>query len=150
MKRSFLYTTIIALTALLTGCVTNNGDIGTWYGTWALERMTVDEADVPTVDENGWTCFAFQNDVVLITRTTALGDVTERYGTWTEQDGQMNFDFNHNDDFDPSVYTAPAWLHFVPAGVTRCKILSSSSKAATLQQVTADGLTVTYYLRKQH
>lgn len=152
MKRKLLYTAlytaIIAVVTLLTGCKTNNGDIGIWYGSWALDRMTVDGTDVPVVDEDGWTNFAFQNNVVLITRTTEPGEVTECFGTWAEEDGEMVFDYNHTDDYDPSVYTAPAWLYFTNHAVTRCKILSSNKKNVTLQQVTADGRTITYYLRK--
>ena len=77
MRRTLTYTVIIAVLTLLTACTTNNGDIGIWYGTWSLERMTVDGTDVPVNDGNGWTNFAFQNNVVLITRTTPLHDVTE-------------------------------------------------------------------------
>lgn len=150
MRRTLLYTVLAVLT-LMTACTTNNGDIGIWYGTWSLERMTVDGTDVPVEDENGWTNFAFQNNVVLITRTTPLHDVTECFGTWMEEDGEMLFDYSHRDDMDDqSNYAAPTWLFFTPGGMTRCRILASDSKAVTLQQITADGRTVTYYLRKQH
>lgn len=153
MRRTLTYTVIIAVLTLLTACTTNNGDIGIWYGTWSLERMTVDGTDVPVNDGNGWTNFAFQNNVVLITRTTPLHDVTECFGTWAEDGSEMIFDYSHHDDmgdYAQVTYAAPAWLYFTPAGTTRCRILTSGSKEVTLRQITADGRTVTYYLRKQH
>ncbi len=153
MKRTLFYTVFLLTLGLFTGCKTNNGDIGIWYGLWSLERMAVDGVEDKSLDSDGWTNFAFQNNVVLITRTTPLADVTECYGTWHEENGEIDFDYNHRDDmgdYAQSIYDAPAWLYFTPKGVTRCKILSSTSKVVTLQQITSDGKTVTYYLRKQH
>lgn len=150
MKRIALY---ICLLLVMTSCKTNNGDIGRWYGLWTLERMAVDGTDVPAVTDEGWTNFAFQNDVVLITRTDRLGDVDERFGTWTETDGFMDLDYGHRDDLGEGnqyIYKAPEWLYFIPDGVTRCRILSARDCCVILQQTDAQGRVITYCLKKQN
>lgn len=153
IKRTLSYIVLAVMMSLLGGCTTNNGDIGIWYGLWSLDRLTVDGADDTAYNFDGWTNFAFQNNVVLITKTNQLADVTECYGTWQQDGDEMVFDYNHHDNLDEQsqqIYNAPAWIYFAAKSVTRCRILSSDSKTVTLQQVTADGKTVTYYLSKQH
>ena len=147
--------TLLVLT-LLTGCVTNNGDIGRYYGVWALDRMTVDGADDtsfshgPGTREDSWTCFSFQNSVVCIARYNALQDRDERWGTWSEDGKELTLDFTHRDDSgNPDYYTAPAWILMEP-GTTVCRIEAATDRAMTLSFTDTRGRRIVYYLRKTY
>ena len=42
MKRTISTLLIAILLPVIAGCTRNDGDIGTWFGSWKLERITID------------------------------------------------------------------------------------------------------------
>lgn len=135
-------------------CVTNNGDIGIYYGTWAVESVTVDGHELDGWNAGGtWSNFSFQNNIVCVARYDRLQDKTECWGTWEERDGILYMDFTHSDDrFEPGtgIYAAPEWLGFEPDAVTRLRIDSATGSEMTLTNVKADGNAIVYRLRKTY
>ena len=43
---TILGTIALLLAAIISGCVTNNGDIGNLYGIWRLDKLVVDGTDI--------------------------------------------------------------------------------------------------------
>lgn len=153
MKSCNTHITLIGLLLcmVLTACKTNNGDIGPWYGVWALEQVEVDgKADtswqLPGYDTN----FQFQNNIVVIAQQNLLGDYTQSVGTWTEDGRSVIFDFTHSsDDFKPGtgIYHAPSWI-LMDNGVTACNIDHYSKRKMILSFVNSNGQHITYTLYK--
>lgn len=149
---------ILIITVLLTltesGCVTNNGDIGDYYGTWALDEITVDGTRNDSWNADGtWTNWSFQNNIICIARFNDLGDKTEAWGTWSEQDGKLLLDYTHREngtEYQPYPYVAPRWIFFRPDAVNVMKIDSRNGRKMVLSATGEDGATITYSLRKTY
>jgi hypothetical protein len=143
---------IFALVIALTGCRTNNGDIGVYYGSWALKSVTIDGVeDTAWSSDNMWTTWSFQNNVICISRTNDLQDMDTRWGTWSEDNGKLLLDFRHSDDnaaAGSGQYAAPSWLYFERNTVTTLGIDAQTSKSMTLSIVDANGRKIVYTLKK--
>ena len=147
---------ILCLSLLfLVACKTNNGDIGRYYGTWALDAIEIDgQTDTSWQEPGTWTNWSFQNNIIEIARVDDLQDATKRYGTWKELSDPdvLVLDFTHGDDETQSgtdVYAAPEWV-FIDAGITQLSILHASDRNMTLRYTNSEGKTITYYLRKTY
>lgn len=143
---------IVSLLVLITSaCVHNNGNIGPLFGTWGLDAMIVD--GVPeTHPEDANTFIMFQSNVVKIhlidSRSTFLGYC---YGSWERDGDVLELDFTHFDNkHEPGtgVYAAPAWLHFVPKGITTMRILKLKGGNMEWEQTTPEGEHIKYYFHK--
>lgn len=149
---AMLVAAVISLVA--PSCTTNNGDIGRYYGTWAVESVTLNGHELEGWNADGtWTNFSFQNNIVCIARYDKLQDKTECWGTWEERDGILYLDFTHKDDrFTPGtgIYSAPEWLHFVPNGVTELHIDQATGRTMTLSNISVVGGSIVYKLRKTY
>jgi hypothetical protein len=154
MKQIKIIMLYFALAIFLTGCVTNNGDIGLYYGSWALDAITIDGSADASWNSNGeWTTWSFQNNIVCISRNNELGEQDERWGTWTETDGKLLLDYRHSDDnaaAGTSQYAAPSWIYIAKNVVTALNIESQTSKVMTLSQTDGQGRKIVYTLRKTH
>lgn len=110
-KNNTLLTLAMSLMCiLLCGCTQNNGHIGKLFGSWGLTSMMIDaEPYAP----GGETTLSFQSNVAVFIRNTGDHTYANRVCTWSRNDGQITFDFEHHDDkTDPGadVYAPPGWL----------------------------------------
>lgn len=155
MKRIALIIATLAILLGLGACKTNNGDIGPWYGVWALDAIYIDGSEDTSWQKPGeWTNFAFQNNIVKVAlcsdRTVEL-EVS--YGTWHDADGKMTMDFTHHDDQYTDqgyLYKAPTWIYFEAGMVTTLNIDKLTGKTAVLSTTHPDGRKYTYHLRKTY
>lgn len=139
---------------LLTGCVTNDGDIGFWYGTWAFDKITVDGVEVndwQTPDT--WSNVSFQNNIAAFASVSADGGYMQRWCTWTADDktGTIAFDFTHSDNQTAAgtgKYEAPGWLYFQP-GVTVITYEHSGNNMRWTNTL-SDGRRIEYQLHKEY
>ncbi len=138
----------------LSGCVTNNGDIGHLYGSWQLESVDIDGEEVTDWSDDGsnFVTWYFQNNIIGIEQTyiNHVPVSTTTHGTWTMGDGTITFDFMHSDDSNvpgTGAYQAPEKIHF-PAGVTTFDIVEYNSSRLTITTMLADDSRLTYSLRK--
>lgn len=133
---------IIPLLAMLVlaSCTRNHGDIGIWFGTWHVERITAGETPI-TVDDDYF--FQFQSKVFRVSQVSTHEQVVESYGTWQEsEDGSMmTVTFP-----DPSVY------YIVMPGLeteNHFTITRTSSRDLTFTKTDTTGATYSYHLKKQ-
>lgn len=155
MKRLTTIFAILSLVLCLNGCKTNNGDIGPWYGVWALDAIDVDGVrDTSWQQPDRWTNFAFQNNIVKVAQVTDLQtEENVSYGTWAVSGDNMTMDFTHHDDQYTDMgylYKAPTWIFFEAGVVTTLHIDSLTGKHATLTATHPDGKKYTYHLRKTY
>lgn len=129
----------------LAGCTRNGGDIGPWFGTWAIDSVTVDGQEL-TLDPLGRGSayyLQFQRSVVCLRYTDELHDGGESYGTWTDAEDAaghrmllVTFDRNNYD------------IHLMPLYNTFF-ITSATGRNVVLQDTQDEGRQVVYYLTKQ-
>lgn len=133
--------------ALLTGagsCTQNDGMIGTWFGTWALDEIQIDGVTDADYAE-GSTFFSFHSSVVRVCRMADEVTLEDRYGTWESKDGYLTLDFSYYDDNEApgtSRYASPEWI-YITEPVTRLQMEVKTSRRMTLHH----GV-YTYILRK--
>jgi len=132
------------------GCTHNNGDIGPLFGTWVLDKMTVDGQEANLGPEH--TFLQFQGKIVmakLIDDRHSL--LFYSVGTWEREGDEMFLDYTHHDDeFEAGTgqYSAPDWLLLTTNSINRLKVLSLDNKYMRLQFTTQDGRTAIYNFRK--
>ena len=145
MKIRILY--FVLLVAALCGCTQNDGMIGSWFGTWALDRIEINGTEVEP-DGGGDTFFSFHTSVIRICRVKDRIVVDERFGTWDSKDGYLTLDFSHHDDLAPepgtSQYEPPRWIYFTDI-VQRMWMAEKTGRKMILEY--GDH---TYYLRKTY
>lgn len=151
IKQIILYITLLFVSA---ACTTNNGDIGLYYGSWALDEVLIDGvADAAWNDDGRWTTWSFQNNVIGVTRVNEHQEFEICWGTWSEENGKLLLDYRHHDDnyaAGTGQYRAPYWIYMTTNQVTELDITSQTSKAMTLNTVDSSGRKITYILRKTH
>lgn len=138
-----------------TGCTRNNGDIGPWFGTWHL--MSIEAYGVPEDGYDGDIFWAFQNDVIAMTRVNTADNgmhstgKSRVHGTWREDDGALFLNFTYNDDADTEGYQYRPFeeLHLPYMEVSRLVIVKSPGREMILNYTAADGTVYTYTLKKQ-
>lgn len=155
MAKKFLQYLIIALLlatlcAGTSGCNSNNGDIGPWYGHWKLTKILVNgEADAQYDGNIFW---AFQNSVVMMTEVNSDISFNNRWGSWQQQGDELTLDFTHHDDqstADPATdwrYTPPAATHLTK-GINKLHIDKLKDSEIVLTYHSPDGNAYTYYLK---
>lgn len=147
--RKFLKLLPIALICLLSGaCTSNNGDIGNWFGTWYLEKITID--DQLDTEYTGDIFWQFQNNVVCMLQPGEYHTTTFHWGTWQEQGNHLILDYDHprnSDSQDAQKFTPPAQVH-MPAGIIDLTVLKMDGSKLTVSYPDATH-TYIYYLKKQ-
>lgn len=138
--------------AAIVGCTTNNGDIGLYYGAWGLKSVTVNgETSNAWCDDNSWTTWQFQNNIVCITRYWPDHKYEDRWGTWHDDDKSLMLDFTHSDNDYPSgtdIYAAPEWLYMPLGVVIHLEILRQTSCKMVLRNTLPNGDEIVYTLEK--
>ena len=108
----------MALSLLLSSCVTNNGDIGRLYGIWTLTEMDVDGEPYSgwQTEDYPYSFFEFQNDICFVMRTNERYDYQIQPCTWkwAVEETRIDLNFTHTDDLSPEPgdwrYASPYWL----------------------------------------
>lgn len=137
--RKTLYILSLLTLFVLAACTRNDGDIGSWFGTWHVESITADGSPV-TVDGDYF--FQFQSSVFRLSHVGDHEQSLESFGTWDDSaGGTMVIDFP-----DPEVFYIP-----MPGLETHNSftVVGSSSRSATFSKVDAAGVSYIYQLKKQ-
>ncbi len=140
MKAISLYIITLLLLLSLESCTRNHGDIGIWFGTWHVERITASDT---TVDVEGNYFFQFQSKVFRVSLVSDHHQVVESYGTWEESEGgnKMTISFP-----DPNVY------YIDMPGLEKINLFTvtkASSSDITFTKTNSTGDLYTYHLKKQ-
>lgn len=151
LKRN-IYINVIAAAVImlaLAGCQ-NDGQIGWIFGTWRVEKFTVDGVDAST-ELTVVTTFSFQNNIVQVVAPGDVpGDALALWGTWCEDGESFTLDFTHSDLETPSgtgIYGAPWWL-MMSSGAPMTMRLSHSRNYFTLTWISSEGTTNVYEFAK--
>lgn len=72
----------VAFSLMLSSCTHNNGDIGIWFGTWHVEKITHADSDEPVASYHGTHFMQFQSSVIRIVATDSLHNYEQSFGTW--------------------------------------------------------------------
>lgn len=112
MKNKLLNIALVLICFALAGCQ-DNGYIGIYYGTWRVEKYTIDgEKQSNELIDN--TTVSFQNATVVIqTVIDSYMSADTRYGTWKEDGDIFTLNFTHHDNsinVGEHPYAAPFWL----------------------------------------
>lgn len=145
MVRNTLYIIIVLVGLLCSGCQ-NNGNIGTMFGSWRLDEMTVN-GDVGIGQEITNTVFSFQNNIVAV--TSQYDDYMsnlEVYGTWLwYNEDTLMFSFQNYEN--PANNVAPYWIGFTTDEVMTMRVTDRTSRTMTLHWE-YDGNEYVYKLKK--
>ena len=140
MKALSLYIITLLLLLSLGSCTRNHGDIGIWFGTWHVERITASDT---TVDVEGNYFFQFQSKVFRVSLVSDHHQVVESYGTWEESEGgnKMTISFP-----DPNVYYID-----MPGleEINHFTVTKATSSDITFTKTNTTGNLYTYHLKKQ-
>ena len=123
---------------LLGACTRNHGDIGPWFGTWHVERITAGGLPLD-VDVNYF--FQFQSMVFRVSKVKEHNQLVESFGIWDENGDKMAIIFPDSNVFYIEMPGLESHNEFT--------IATASSKEVTFSKVTHDGVTYTYHLKKQ-
>lgn len=153
MKKIYPILAALSLIFGLVCCRQNNGDIGPFYGVWALDSLTVDGiADHTWHGSDDWTVWLFQNNIVYVERDWSNQNTDRRVGTWEDNKSELVLDFTHYNDNTAAgtgSYAAPEWIKMSP-GVTRLQYVVKNKQRMELSCTNSDGLNIVYYLRKTY
>lgn len=155
-KNSTLRPTPVAVVAtlmlLLSACAQNDGYIGFWFGTWAIDSITIDGKEMTSWNDDGtWTNVSFQNNIANFCRNWESTETESHWCTWTtnDDDSKITFNFTHSDNANApgeGTYSAPAWIYFEP-GITTMDV-QHSGKRMVWTTTHSSGQKVVYTLRK--
>lgn len=127
---------IIAAAVIITiSCTRNDGNIGSLFGAWRLESVTIDGVSTNIPAPQTW---AFQNDIICISVADDMHTATPHYGTWQHDPGKtLTLRFDHSDaTSDASAtgrYDFPSGIGIPPHGIFTMLILSEKPRRLELQ-----------------
>jgi len=130
---------LFCLMLLLSGCTSNNGDIGPLFGKWKLRSIDYDGVTPPGpyADNIFWN---FQNDVVSIQLVEPYSEAWSIYGNWHLADDTLSLDFTDQGE-------SPAPVLMLP-DVSRLQVLKITGSEMTLLYRPTEDTGITYYLKK--
>lgn len=134
-------------------CTHNNGDIGDLFGTWKLEKITIDgEIDRGYGDNILW---KFQSSIIEMQQVNdALHETFKSHGSWSRPEaGVLVLDFTHIDNDNPEpgseVYSPLPATHLPSACKINMDLLQLDGSKMKLRYI--DSLTnevYEYYFKK--
>ncbi|MCM1376986.1 MAG: lipocalin-like domain-containing protein [Clostridium sp.] len=136
---------IAAVILLLTGCRQADGNIGDWFGIWAIDSIYVDG----TLDENyadtdyHTALISFQSNIFRLSMTDP--DSGELYGGWSHTDKTLTLNNTYN---MAGLKKWPSRLGFGDEQIVTFEIKHFSKKKIKLQLTSSDGKIREYNLRK--
>ncbi|MBO4994449.1 MAG: lipocalin-like domain-containing protein [Muribaculaceae bacterium] len=99
----------LLLSAMLSGCTHNDGDIGPLFGTWRITEITVDgKRDTCYAGNVVW---KFQSGVLMIQLVADHHDVVDYWNSWSVEDDVMTLSGNHHDSNVSTSYGFPPQMH---------------------------------------
>ena len=131
--------------AAITACTQNDGDIGVWFGTWRLEKITIDGTTDSDYDEN--VVLKFQNNVMESVAQYEHHVTNNCYAKWTREGDLLILELPENQDPDTQ-YGYVGELHLPWLPLIEMKVLNLSGKKAELEYETEFGQMIRYYLTK--
>lgn len=93
----------------------NEGYIGTLFGSWSLDEMTVDDVVVPLPARAEAALLSMHGRFALFALDFGMQQDIHYFATWTRDGDSLTFDFAHSDYGDEpgtGSYTPPDWLGF--------------------------------------
>lgn len=149
MKSIRIFLLPLLLAAIAAACTHNDGDIGPWFGTWAMTGMTVN-GETPQDFNPTANVWEFQSELVTIRLLGEHHDIDgASWGTWHEADGHLYLDFTHNSQQSgPGEYDAPAWLMMENSKVIDLTITDRGKRTMVLRYSAPGGQIITYTLKK--
>lgn len=79
-----------AIVVAAVGCTRNNGNIGSWFGTWRVVGIEVD--DVPLDSYTANVIVKFQNDIIETMEVYDHHDTESYYATWHSTGSELVID----------------------------------------------------------
>ena len=133
---------LLAVMLTAAACTHNNGDIGNWFGTWAVDEISVDGTAVNLDPSDQGTAYfiQFQTSMVCLRHTDARHNGGESYGTWQENGDQFTIDFP--DEHARDVYLPGLEVH------NSFMITSRTGNNVVMETIGSDGKRYRYTLRK--
>lgn len=141
---------IVALSLFLSSCLTNHGDIGYFYGQWALTSMTID-SEAADIDVSDY-FLKFQNNIIEIQKMLEMHDYIITRGTWEEKDDVLWLNFTHSEGEDGDKYLdrydPPVELGIPGREISPFEIEKLTTKDMVLRFVNAEGKVYRYVFKK--
>lgn len=152
MKKTLVYTALVAFFSLFASCTELDGDTGGLFGSWYLEEIKIDgEIDASyaqRVNEDRGVMVNFQGKVFNM----AYLDSSEIYGSFEYAGEILTLDasFNAGSGYgSPYFNPYPTVLHFPGDEVQiEVSVTSLSSKTMQWQYIDQNGQLITYSFRK--
>lgn len=136
---------LIIIAAILSGCTRNDGDIGVWFGTWHVEKITVNGQN--EADYEGNVILKFQNSVMESQSQYAHHDTDNCYAMWHQEGMILRLELPEGSD--PGVqYGYVPELHLPWLPLIEMKILNLSGKSVELSYMSDNGIVYGYSLKK--
>ena len=139
----------LLLFLIFTGCSYHNGGETSLWGTWQLEKFTVNGEDFS--EYNGQCFWKFQSYVILIQEVDEdMWEEKDHYGTYQLERDQniLILDFTHYDNSAASgsvLYTPPEYLG-ITAEIARLEILELNARKLRLRYISQDNNEYIYSL----
>lgn len=141
---------VVCVVLMLASCVTNDGDIGSLYGQWALTEMTVDseKADID-VKLYFW---KFQSNIIQIQKDMGFDYTCYSIGTWERLDDELLLNFTHSEGPEGSgewpKFNPPPELGIPGRVISPLEIETLNNRDMVLRYVNTDGQEYHYTFRK--
>ncbi|MDE7397851.1 MAG: lipocalin-like domain-containing protein [Muribaculum sp.] len=149
MKKIIAILFLLPLLTTITGCTTNNGDIGPLMGQWKLYEIDID--GIPDANYPGNIFWQFQSHVMSMRRTNQYHDQQSRFGSWAMlTDDIMEVNFTHTDNKSPESdyrYT-PFQETMLPRAIFQLNILTLNSSTLIVTYFDESDRLITYRLVK--
>lgn len=140
MKRIASTLCIIALVFGLLSCTRNDGDIGDWFGTWRVEKITID-GETDDQYPPHYIFWKFQSSVIQIMEPNDFDHTSVScFGTWEQIDNKLLI----NLDYETGTLPAGSLLELK----SELEILKLSRKEITLKYIDHKGRNIVYSLKK--
>ncbi len=150
MKKIYSILLVALIIVATLSCTRNNGDIGDYFVTWKLEKMTINGSVDAQYEGNVF--WAFQSQVICMKRVdNAVHTYTDGWGEWEEKGKVLEFNFFGTDNDNPnpgSPKYSPLPETHLPKGVSLLDVLSLSGSKMELRYISDDSCEIRYYLKK--
>ena len=153
IRRSVLIVSLCLLPALIMlfagGCTHCDGDIGSLFGSWHIEKIIVDGEE--EADYDGSLAVSFQGEICNVAYLSYDYDRydLESYGTWSRSDNRLTITLGYQNR-DTSLFNPFPPAMCFPDGErsVTVDIMDDDGRHMKWRYVTDEGTTVDYILRK--
>ncbi len=115
---------------LFVSCTTNDGDIGSLFGSWRVEQIVVDgKPDAAYVGNLVW---KFQGGVLLMQEVEANHEIVNYWSSWSRKDDLLIVSTWHVDSGDTDPYGFPQALRLPVHAIVEFRVLNDVGRRLTL------------------